>query len=178
MSKALRVLWSVRNRLLHQKNPKGLELCRCRQQGHGTRSREGCEHIIQAYLGEPQFHFCFHVLFVWTVHSPRHNHSEWGGHRGCSNNHHGVHASLHSDPLCHRPPLSVPDLRTPHQLPSVHGQSCQPSHVLKAEKTLQHSVTHGLYNYKLKYQYHKGKFIVVLANTKAAGIKRKCIIYR
>lgn len=30
----------------------------------------------------------------------------------------------------------------------------------------------------LKHQYHKGKFIVVLANTEVTGIKRKRIIYR
>lgn len=176
MSKALGVLWSVRNRLLHRTNPKGFWCCVADQQGCGTWSRKGCELIIHVLRRASTPLICFPVLFARTVQPPRHNHSEWGGHRGCSNNHGGVHASLHSDPLCGRPPLFVPDLRAPHQLPSVHGQSCQPSHILKAEKTLQHSVIHGLYNYMLKYQYHKGKFIVILANTKVSGIKRKHIL--
>lgn len=35
ISKALRVLWSVRNRLLHKTKPKGSVLCKCQQQGVG-----------------------------------------------------------------------------------------------------------------------------------------------
>lgn len=174
-SKALRLLWSVRNRLVHRTNPKGLWSCA----GCGTQSREGSEHIIPVLRRASISLIWFPVLFVWTVQPPRHNHSEWGGHRGCSSNHGGLHASLHSDPLCRRPPLFVPDLRAPHQLPPVHGQSCQPSHILKQRKS-SNTLSHVgcIINYILKHQYHKIKFTVVLANTKVTGMKRKYIIYR
>lgn len=68
-----------------------------------------------------------------TVQAPRYHNSERGGHPSCCCYHSGVHATDNPSPFQCRPPFPVPCLRATHQLPSLHGESCQPHQVLKVE---------------------------------------------
>lgn len=72
--------------------------------------------------------FPFHFEIVQA---PRNHHGERGGHPSCCHDHGGVHAADHPSPFHCRPPLPLPHLRAPYQLPALHGESCQPHQVLR-----------------------------------------------
>lgn len=57
--------------------------------------------------------------------APGNHHCEWGGDRGCCSDPGWLHAPLLTDPLHCGPSLPLSDLRAPHRLPCVHGQSGQ-----------------------------------------------------